>query len=336
MSDQNTWFIKELHGKIPQGMPADDYLHPQVNAEVLDEASTETQGHLFSVPEAGITCMGYIWHHPRLNLLTGGCMAWQGKKTFMLGCELLDMRSFMHDRALANDIGDYQLVTGYRAQVLEPNQRFRMSYEDAARGNAFDVELNAIMPLAMATNGRHFEQAMRAKGWITLRGQRYAVDSYSIRDRTWGEARSEAIVPTPPIGWLNGIFGDDFAFSCTVIDHPELEPIWKAQFKIPAEKTLLSGWVWRDGEIVAITGARKKTHYDTRTLIPQRVDFAFTDARGRAYEATATAVNAAPTNTWMNLHAPVFLARWECNGRQGWGESQDIQWNDFVQAHLQA
>lgn len=334
MSDQNTWFIKNLHGELPQGSDADDYLHPQANAAIDDPASTETQGLLFSVPEAGITCMGYIWHHPRLKLVTGGCMAWQGKKVFTLGCELIDMRNYMPDDVLAKDIGDYTLVNGYRAQVLEPQKKLRMTYSDASRGNSFDVELTGIMPLAMTANGHHFDQAMRARGEITLRGKRYDVDGYSIRDRSWGEARSEAINPVPALAWLNGIFGDDFAFSCMVADHPDLDPIWKGDIDFPAERTLLSGWVWRDGEITRMVSARKKTYYDRRTLIPERVEISFIDAKGRSYEASCVSVNAAPTNTWMNLHAPVFLARWTCNGREGWGESQDIYWNDFAQAYL--
>ena len=331
MSDPKAWFIEQLRGELPQGVDADDYLHPAINAMIEDASATETQGLLFSVPDQGITCMGYFWHQPRRRLVTGGCMAWQGKKPFILPCELMDMRNYMSDDVLANDIGDYRLVMGYRAQVIEPRRRLRMTYEDEARGNAFDVELEAIMPLAMAPHGRHFEQAMRTRGWIRLRGKRYDVDGYSIRDRTWGEARGEAPVPTPPIGWLNGIFGDDFAFSATVIDHPDLDPIWKDHFEIAADRTLLSGWVWRDGEVVAIASGRKKTTYDTSTLIPERVAFDFIDARGREYAASCESVNAAPTNTWMNLHAPVYLARWRCNGRDGWGESQDLIWNDAAQ-----
>lgn len=335
MTEPTTWFTRDLSGSVLKCTEQDDFLHREINRGIAQSSATETQGHLFSIPEEAITCMGYIWHHPNLNALTGGCMTWQGKKTIPLGCELMDMRSFMSDAALEHDLGDYTLDTGYRAIVIEPLKKFRMLYEDKARGNAFDVELTAVMPPAMANNGRHFEQAMRTRGELTLRGKRYKVDGYSIRDRSWGEARSEAIARYPSIGWLNGIFGDDFAFSCTIVDHPDLDPIWKGRFDVPPGETLLAGWVWRDGEVLPIATARKKTHYDTRTLNPDYVTVEFADTRGNKYEAVGTAVNAASTNCWMNINAPVFLARWECNGRKGWGESQDIQWNDFTQAFLE-
>lgn len=334
MAGNDAWFVKDQKGAVKIAQELDDYLHPSINAGVSHYAATETQGHLFSVPEAGITCVGYLWHHPNLHMLSGGCMAWQDKKVMPLGCELFDMRSFMSELPLANDIGDYTLDNGYRAVVIEPLKRFQMQYEDAARGNAFDVELRAVSPAVLTSSGRHFDQIMHAKGEIHVRGKRYRVDDYCTRDRSWGEARSEAMPPFPAACWLNGIFGEDFAFNCLAIDHPDCEPLWGKECHIPGERTLLNGWVWRDGEVTPIVSVRKKTEYDTLTMIPRRVELHFLDAKQREYNAIATSVNAAPMNTWPNFNGPVFLSRWECNGFTGWGECQDLQWNDFVQAHL--
>ena len=335
MSDPATFFVTSYDKRIGASDDSADELHPEANAKVESYACTETQYLGFSIPEEGIHALNYIWHHPKLNTLMGGNIIFQGYKRMTLAAELCDMRCYMSDSVLANGLKDFTLDNSYHVQVLEPRKKFHISYSDPKRGNAFDVTLTAIMPIAMWPSGRHFEQALKSSGELTLRGKQYKVNGYTVRDRSWGEARSEANAPIPATGWMTGVFGDDFAFNCNAIDHPDLNPLWKDGFDVKPEHTLIGGWVWIEGEIVPIASARKLTHYDRVTMYPKSFDLSLILANGRGLEITGKVIAACPFNPWINVYAPICMTEWTCNGRKGTGEVQDVQWNDFVSAYAE-
>ncbi|MET0660822.1 MAG: hypothetical protein ABW110_21995, partial [Steroidobacteraceae bacterium] len=266
----------------------------------------------------------------------GGSIVFQGTKRMTLGAELCDMHTYMSDSVLANGLKEFKLDNSYHVRVIEPRRQFHISYNDPARQNAFDVTLTAIMPIAMWPSGRHFEQAMKTRGELTLRGKRYKVDGYTVRDRSWGEARSEATAPIPATGWMTGTFGDDFAFNCNAVDHPDLNPLWKGGFDVKPEQTLMAGWVWIGGEVVPIASVRKLTHYDRATLYPTAFEFSVKLANGRTLEFTGKPLAVCPFNPWINVNAPICLTEWRCEGRTGYGEVQDVQWNDFVTRYAQS
>jgi hypothetical protein len=56
------------------------------------------------------------------------------------------------------------------------------------------------------------------------------------------------------------------------------------------------------------------------------------DTRGRHFAITGSVQAALPFYTWHNLRVPICLARWECNGRVGYGDIQEAQWTDFLHA----
>jgi len=37
-----------------------------------------------------------------------------------------------------------------------------------------------------------------------------------------------------------------------------------------------------------------------------------------------------PWQTWQNMNVYFCQTRWECDGKIGYGDAQDIQMNDFV------
>lgn len=167
-------------------------------------------------------------------------------KQHPLAAEISDYRICMTDAAFANDLHCITLDNGYRTEVPEPMKRHRLSYCDDKLGNSFDIELTAIMPAACWNEVGHFEQAMKTRGDVVLRGRHYEVDGYHIRDRSWGKVRLEEAVDMPPTTWMGCTFDDDFAFNCFAIDDPALDPIWKGRIEAP-DKRLMGGWVWRDG-----------------------------------------------------------------------------------------
>ena len=282
------------------------------------------------MPEERIYSLNYLSQRPHMKHLYGGTVVCQGVKQHPLAAEISDYRIFMTDEAFANDLHKIELINGYQSEVLEPMKRHRVSYRNDKLDSGFDVELTAIMPAACWKEVGHFEQAMKTKGEVVLRGKRYAVNGYHIRDRTWAEIRNEDPVDIPPVTWMGCTFDDDFAFNCFAMDHPDMDPIWKGKIAAP-EKLLLGGWVWRDGELTPITSCRKITRYDEQ-LTPKSFAFLMKDAKGRDYEVKGTIVAGVQWRAWWNIDTRMCLAEIECNGRKGHCDFQDIRWANFFRA----
>ncbi|OBH11044.1 hypothetical protein [Mycobacterium sp. E1747] len=337
MSENTSYFMNaQVADSFGSTHPGDEGMHRLERDRISDPALVETVFCGFSVPEADIHCLNYVWLHPNLRLMSGGAWVWKGIKQTQLEAELFDMRDFVPDRSITDDGGDLLDVTlpnGYRYQVLEPLERIRMSYADPHRGNAFDVTATAVMPPAMLPSNRHFDQMMRTSGTVTLRGEELRVDGYSIRDRSWGEARTEDPTGLSGIHWLVAMFGDDYAVHVTGLEDPSTAQ-WRNRFDEDAglSQKMNRGWVWRDGRLLTVTSARIETEWDTtgRRQAAHRV--VVIDETGAEHRLHGEIRAAAPWHTWSNVHMSIGLARWECDGRVGHGDSQVAMWTDFVRA----
>jgi len=323
-------FFLAQNDALGVAQPEDDFLHHRTNSEVADDSLTETQFFSMNVPEERIYVMGYLWNHPNLGMVTGGIWGWQGIKRHNLASEMFDIRAFMHSRVLDGDLHRYQLDNGYGVEVLEPLRRHRMTYVDKVRDNAVDVEFTAIAPPVMYGDGRHFEQAMRVAGELTLRGKRYEVNCSTIRDRSWGKPRPEIAMTLPPMSWKTGVFGHDFAFCVNAFDEPSLMPEFKDQFPLPGNHTLKGGWILRDGQVSRVVSCRKRTERDPVTLIPTSIDFVAVDETGRSYHIKGTVLASCDWTVWPNMRFPVCGVRWECEGRVTYGDLQEAHWTEFL------
>jgi hypothetical protein len=330
MSDDQTFILhKAPVGFGPYG-PEDELLHPAARKDISHDALTETQYFGFNVPAASIHGFSYFWHHPNLGIISGGVAAWQGIKPHHLAAELYDHRMFMSDKVITSDIDHYKTDVGYQVDVIEPFQKLRIRYDDPSRGNALDITYSAVTPPAMLPTRKHFEQTMKTRGFLTLRGKRYEVDGYNVRDRSWGEARREEPVAFPPVVWLTGAFGDDFSFNCTLTDHPSRDPEWKGLFDIADDMVLKGGWIWRNGQHKRVVRAIQRTERDRHSLRPLSHDLELVDSDGERIHLKGTIGTSSPSGFWPNVSIHVGLVRWECAGRTGWGDSQECQWTDFV------
>ena len=59
------------------------------------------------------------------------------------------------------------------------------------------------------------------------------------------------------------------------------------------------------------------------------------DAQGKSWTITGTVTAGLPWAGWPNMICQLFLTRWECEGRVGWGDTQEVQWTDYVRACTQ-
>jgi hypothetical protein len=328
----DAFFSKKWEKELGRSSGNDESLHPEWKSVNPHYALTETQYFGFHVPQACIHAFTYLWHHPNLGVISGGTMAMQGIKENSSACELFDYRAYMSDKILPPDLSAYTMDNSYSVQILQGGAAFRTTYQDPTRNNSFDVMHTAVSERLYWPNNKHFEQVMRTKGELVLRGARHCVDGFHIRDRSWGEARMEAPSAVPPNTWNTGVFDEGFAFMVMGFDHPDLNPIWRGLYDVAPEESMRFGWMLVDGESVAIAGMRRIGRYMRPTLIPQSVDMEITDVRGRKFQITGAIVAGTPFYGWPNARTPVCLMRWECGGRVGWGEIQEMQATDFMHA----
>lgn len=333
MSEQDKPFYLSKNLGFSSATEGDELLHREANAPVEDDSATETQYFGFSVPEQRIHGIGYLWHHPRLKVVTGGIAAWRGIKPNLLYSELSDIRSYMNDGSIGGDLYDYRLDNGYGVKVVEPLRRHHLTYSDPARGNHVDLQYEALHAPVMFGDGNHFEQAMHVRGELVLRGQRCAVDCYNVRDRSWGKARHEINQALPPYTWMSGVFAPDFSFNAGVFDQAcgnvELNP----PFVLPDEHTLTGGWLHRGGKLGRLVHARKRSIRSPGTLLPSYIELEAIDEFDRPLHLRGTL---RAVNTWQifgNLNFVIGMMRWECDGFVTHGECQEGVWTDYVNAY---
>lgn len=310
--------------------PADDFLHPELSLTEPGYALTETHYLGFNIPEHQIHGLGYLWYHPHLKTVMGGIAVWQGFKQHPLQSEIWDYVSYMSDECLKNDLWNYRLENGYTVTTLEPLAAHRIQYQNERLDNFVDVTLEALAPPVMLGTGMHFEQPMRTRGEIRLRGKSYTVDGTTVRDRSFGQLRREYLVPLPPLAWMNAAFSADFSFGCTAFDDPAHQPEWLGSFTLPGNNPLRGGWVYRDGLLSKIVKASKRTVRRRGSFYPDRVELTMVDERGRTLEILGQACAGAQWQTWHNMDSNVNLMRWECGGAVTHGDYQEFLWPEYV------
>jgi hypothetical protein len=309
---------------------ADEKLHPE--ASIPGDTLTETWAYMWNIPEERISSMIHIWVHPNLNVVTGGIAVWRGHKNSMICCELVDVPVFASASGLGDGM-DMTFVSGLRVTIEHPFKRMRIRYEDGARGNALDLVVTDYSPPVMRASGQHFDQAMRTKGTLQLRGKPYVIDGYGMRDRSWGQLRTEANVPAPPFTWMTGTFPrSGISWHVAAHDDPDLEPDWLGMFDIPRERLIHDAWLFRDGRLSRPRDVSVITARDPQTLRPVTHRIRFVDGDSRRYEITGAVQASVPWVAWLNMSSFICLTEWSLDGETGHGDTQEVQWNDYALA----
>jgi len=308
--------------------PPDELLHSDI--KVPGDALTETYAYMIYVPEERISSIIHFWLHPNLNVITAGPMVYQGHKANQLCCEIFDIRAY-HDASGLGDGSDMTFASGHRIEILEPFKKIRIRYDDADRGNSLDVVLTSAAPPVMRENNKHFEQICRSQGTLRLRGKSYVIDSFAVRDRSWGELRQESPYPLPPYTWMTAIFPSlRMYWQVSGHDDPELNPEWGSHFELRPEHVFKDGWIQRDGELLRLKSLSKLTTRDPTTRRPMSHQLHFVDAHDREYQVAGEVVASVPWQAWPNMICYMCLTRWTWEGHEGFGDTQEVQWSDYV------
>lgn len=328
MSEAIEW-TKSLKGFGTPG-PDDDFYHGRSLPEKHHEM-TETWYWGFYEPQSNLHGFIHIWTHPNLNLCTGGLFAHFGHKREHLAAELFDFRNFTPD-SIFDQAGNITLANGLTIRFEKPMERMHIRYENPDRDFVLDMVQEAVQPAIMRSNNQHFEQTMRAIGSVTYEGTEHRFDNLSIRDRSWGERRPEGGHKMPPYTWMNGAFSEDFAFCISGLDDPELNPDWVGLYEVPREKLMSDAWIYDHGKQLRLESLSKITVRAEDGLRPVRNIIDCVAEDGRAFRFVGEILASNPWHSWQNALCHCGLTRWTSPQfeNEGWGETQEVQWNDYV------
>lgn len=328
MSEHIEWTRSEKAFGTPSDQ--DDFYHGRSLPEKHHEM-TETWYWGFYESESNLHGFIHIWTHPNLNLCTAGIFAHFGHKREHLAAEVFDFRNFTPDE-IFDDQGNITLANGLRVTFIEPTKKMRIQYENASRNFSLDMVQTAVQPLIMRANNQHFEQTMRSVGSVAYAGKTYPFDNLSIRDRSWGERRQETGHAIPPYTWMNGAFSEQFSFTIAGHDDPKLHPNWAGLYDVPEERLLSDAWIYDHGKKLRLTRMSKLTERADDGLRPVRTTIDCTTDDGRTFQFIGEVTASNPWHCWQNALCHAGLTRWTSPQFDtiGWGETQEVQWNDYV------
>lgn len=311
--------------------PDDDFYHGRTLPEKHHEM-TETWYWGFNEPQSGMHGFIHIWTHPNLNLCTAGLFVHIGHKREQLACELFDFRNFAPD-TIFDAAGNITVANGLTVEFEAPMERMRIRYANADRDFELEMVQEAVQPAIVRSNNAHFEQTMRSVGKVVFEGRDYAFDNLTIRDRSWGERRPEVGHKMPPYTWMNGAFSKEFAFCISGLDDPARNPDWAGLYDVPADKIMSDAWVYDHGQQLRLSRYSKITERAAECgLRPVRHVIDCTLENGRELQFVGEVVGSVPWHCWQNALCHTGLTRWTCTqtGETCWGETQEVQWNDYV------
>jgi hypothetical protein len=325
--------------------PEDDSYHVPTTD---DPDWVETNWWCFNIPGRHIGCWLHAGYHAHRNQVTVRVFAWDpsgadpGRLAYYKKMPNLPMPA-------GADLRDITFPgPGYTVRMLEPLMRYRVAYADLEESFAVEFEHHGVHPPQRFTPGEapamhnpHLDQLGHITGEMTLRGERLAIDCYSVRDRTWGPRRAHDGAARP----------EDRARAASRVRHPG-GPRWREierergqgriqyifghaedgqtgflSFVRPSEGTadgwspMNVGWLLRDGEFRRLDRAksRMRVSRDPVTGWSQHMEVRCEDRTGRAMEAEGWSVShMCETGAGSNA-----LMRWEAEGTVLWGEDQD-------------
>ncbi|MBI4300043.1 MAG: hypothetical protein HY677_02830 [Chloroflexi bacterium] len=302
----------------------DELLYPPTDKSIYSWCETNYYG--FNIPEHRLNGEVYVLLRPNLRTVVAGFFAWKGFKKTTLAAEYFDYQA--HLPFPTTDLDDYELANGLKVKILAPLKKVRVDYVDENQDTEVHFISTGIMPPHRPGPRGHYDQAVKVDGELVLRGEKYVIDGHFTRDRSWGSPRPEVQRSGPPMTWLVGVFGDDFAFHTMTYDDPAMGPEWAGAYQVSSPPA--SGYVYKDGVTRELVKSSKLTLRGPDGLEPRGAILELEDDRGDKYSIKGEATAVLPWHTWPNMLCFMTQMRWECGGRVGWGDFQDIHSNSHV------
>ena len=294
---------------------ADEVFHP-----AGDDVDWNESGWFgFNIPDRDINGFVYYFHDVRTGVSGGGPAMWDSSGEEVYDCLFYDWR--WHQPPTGRlDFRDFRLPNSLRHQVIEPMQRYRLSYSQL--GLELDLEWSAFMAPHELGHGTasaptHFDQPGRMHGSVALNGERFDVDCYSLRDRTWG--------PHRPGARRSG----DYLWA---IASPQSH--WHAitvAGREPGVDAVMGGYLVRDGVLGELVRGKRRVLQRDRGA-PARVELDAEDDHGRTLHAEGEVRTALRWLGWPGRLTFWTLTDWRWDGVRGYGEDQEFFAREQVRA----
>jgi len=315
--------------------PEDEYCHKP------DEAQNYNESMYFNIFDPAQNIGGWFRIGNRVN---------EGHAEVSACVYLPDGRvGFMFNRPRI-DNNDELNAGGMRVQVVEPFKRLRLTYdgkillltnplEMAHPSRAFknnplvdckvDLDYRAVAPMyggrPVQQDGSdipmdpeksfakaHYEQHIAGTGSFEIGGQRWKIDGFGLRDKSWGPRYWQNI---SWYRWLPMNFGADFAVMISLIGSAD-------------GHVRRSGMVLRDGEYVMIRDARIESEWDENWYQTKLRAWAKTDEREYVVEGRVTSMiplrnrRKREDGTELVTRITEGMTEYSCDGKTGYGLSE--------------
>lgn len=205
-------------------------------------------------------------------------------------------------------------LEGLRYETLEPLQRYRVRYEDGDL-LTLDLECAGLREPHEAGIGQgvgHFDQPCRVTGEVALRGERIAIDTLGMRDRTWSPRPERSRRRGTAYTYGHGSADDQFLVLTTLDGNV-------GSFA----SGVFTGYLVRDGVHAPLVDATRRV-VDRLDGYPQRIELEAVDALGRRLEAVGTTRNRLANQATAAQFAWMSMVEWDGAGAAAIGEDQEV------------
>ena len=298
----------------------------------------ETNYFSYYIPEAYITASVYVIARPGVGACVVDVMAIN--KIGRLGLEALYI-DFQQHLPMPEKLENFTLPNGLSLSTSNAPRDYRLDYVGVngtemhldIKGlhepyDIHDPEMDPRAPKDRNDSGfgsaysNHFDMTAHFTGTASFHGKSYNVDCVATMDHSWGPRNERGL---KPIGWINGNFDRDFAFSTIwTLDHNASG--WD-QFG------LAHGYVLKDGEARGLVGGRLRAIRGGK-IFPTGYEMVLTDRYGAEWRFLGIPTTQTPWNCYSNVTSVLSGMLWFHESREGSGMAQENWPYDLLTGRL--
>lgn len=320
-------------------LPEDDWLHPTESGAPFTRVETYLLG--FNIPEQAINCNIYLLWHPVFGCMSGHVFVTHGEVTYR---HQLEAPYFNDHEYLPAAPGPdrFRLELGActaEIRVIEPLRELHIRFADPERDFLLDCTSTAALPPVGRPGGHHFTQLMHNRGKLRLDGAEHAIDSFYMRDRSWGYQRPEGAEAAPPYRWITGwneqgdgmviawldtaMLGDSFADWRSETRGDRATNKWEHGGATPGV-TLRSGWISQGRQVRAVRSVRIACDPDPADpRLTRGIVLTVTDETGDVHAITGRVRQSYPKMYWQTMLTWMHMVEFDWNGIPGHGDLMD-------------
>jgi hypothetical protein len=261
------------------------------------------------VPQRALSLYVYQWFRPVLGIYGGGCIVWDRSARVPWDAPLFqyDVNRPILERLRLQDLA---LDNGTSISCLREGLEYAVRFQNSRASLVLNFSAVAT-PHLTARDGTadffagHLDQPGRYTGSLEIEGTRYEIDSYGIRDRSWGPR----------------VIRDDVRLGYF---HAEADHVCLLVFCHAAQagQPVFNGYLVFDGDRQPLLKGKRETEFRDGRLA--KISFELEDTAGRTISGSGTPLNEFAYMPYPNLLSRHYLMRWDIRGKIAYGEEQDL------------